>query len=200
MTLRPPARSAFGRGPSGTFRPAGDAHAGRGPNAGARTAAPAPGDAHAGRGPNAGAQTAAAGPGSPRAGRGRAGRALPAAGILLVGASLLAGCGAGQTVRVGGDELRVRLSEYRIQPQAVSVPAGRVRIVARNVGLLTHNLQLERGSLDSAERPVLASIHTLLPGASGSVIAGPLAPGTYMLVSSVDDQTTLGMAATLTVR
>ncbi len=134
------------------------------------------------------------------AGRLHAGRALPIAAALLAGAAVLAGCGTGRTVHLTGDELRVTLSEYRIEPQAVSVPAGRVRIVAHNAGILTHNVQLERGSLDSDERPVLAVIHTLLPGASASVTTGPLRPGAYLLVSGVDDQTTLGMATTLRVR
>src|ERR1700728_1840007 len=74
---------------------------------------------------------------------------------------LLAGCGAGHTVRLQGPRLAVTLSEYRITPQAVSVPPGRLQIRARNSGILTHNVELERGSLDSNERTVLAVIHTL---------------------------------------
>jgi hypothetical protein len=113
----------------------------------------------------------------------------------------LAGCGAGTTVRTTGHELAVTLTEYRITPQTVSVPAGRLRLVAHNRGLLTHNVELERGSLDSGERRVVLSvIHTLLPGASGKVVTGPLRPGKYLLVSAVGNQTTLGMAATLIVR
>lgn len=111
-----------------------------------------------------------------------------------------AGCGAGPTVRIGGHELDLTLSEYRIAPQSVSVPSGRLRIVARNRGILTHNVELERGSLDSSERTVLAHIHTLLPGASAAIVTGPLVPGRYLLVSTIDDQTTLGMSATLLVR
>ena len=113
---------------------------------------------------------------------------------------LLAGCGAGHTVRLQGPRLAVTLSEYRITPQAVSVPPGRLQIRARNSGILTHNVELERGSLDSNERTVLAVIHTLLPGASGAVWTKPLKPGNYLLVSAVGNQTTLGMSATLIVR
>jgi hypothetical protein len=118
---------------------------------------------------------------------------------------LLAGCWpisdrSGRTLRAANHELSLTLSEYRIAPQAASVPAGRLRIVARNRGILTHNVELERGSLDSSERTVLAIIHTLLPGASDAVVTGPLAPGRYLLVSAVGNQTTLGMAATLVVR
>jgi hypothetical protein len=113
---------------------------------------------------------------------------------------LLTGCGGGQTLHLTGHRLAVTLSEYRITPQTASVPAGTIQIVARNSGILTHNLELERGSLDSSERTVLARIHTLLPGASAAVQTSPLAPGSYLLVSSVGNQTTLGMAATLIVR
>ena len=113
---------------------------------------------------------------------------------------LLTGCGGGQALHLTGHRLAVTLSEYRIAPQTSSVPPGPVLIVARNGGILTHNVELERGSLDSSERTVLARIRTLLPGASGAVRTGPLAPGSYLLVSSVGNQTTLGMAATLIVR
>jgi hypothetical protein len=113
----------------------------------------------------------------------------------------LTGCGTSASVRTSSHELAVTLTEYRIAPQTVSVPAGRLRLVAHNRGILTHNVELERGSLDSGERRVvLAVIHTLLPGATGTVVTGPLAPGKYLLVSAVGNQTTLGMAATLTVR
>jgi uncharacterized cupredoxin-like copper-binding protein len=113
---------------------------------------------------------------------------------------LLAGCGAARTVRVTDHRLDLTLSEYRIAPQALSAPAGRLTIVARNRGILTHNMELERGSLDSSERTVLARIHTLLPGASETVVTEPLAPGSYLLVSTVGNHTTLGMSATLLVR
>lgn len=114
---------------------------------------------------------------------------------------VLAGCGTSTTVRTTSHELGITLTEYRITPQTASVPAGRLRLVAQNRGILTHNVELERGSLDSGEeRSVLAVIHTLLPGARGAIVTAPLKPGDYLLVSAVGDQTTLGMAATLIVR
>jgi hypothetical protein len=123
---------------------------------------------------------------------------------LLVPAAIatlaLAGCGDGRTARLSGHELDLALSEYRIEPQSTSVPSGPLLIVAHNRGILTHNVELERGSLDSTERTVLATIHTLLPGASEAKRTPPLAPGHYLLVSTIDNQTTLGMSATLIVR
>jgi hypothetical protein len=121
---------------------------------------------------------------------------LPAALASL----LLAGCGTSTALHTRSHELDVTLTEYRITPQSASVPPGRLRIVARNRGILTHNVEIERGTLDSGERSILETIHTLLPGASGAVVTGPLAPGKYLLVSAVGNQTTLGMAATLLVR
>jgi hypothetical protein len=112
----------------------------------------------------------------------------------------LAGCGAGAAARVSGHSVALTLEEYRIVPRTVSVPAGRLQIVAHNRGILTHNLEVERGSLDSSERTVLATIHTLLPGASESVLTQPLAPGRYLLVSTVGNQAVLGMSGTLIVR
>jgi hypothetical protein len=125
--------------------------------------------------------------------------ALLAGPVLLAGLALM-GCGAGQTTRVAGHSLSLTLEEYRILPQTVSVPAGRLAIVACNRGILTHNVALQRGSLDSDERTTLAGIPTLLPGRCGSVATQPLAPGRYLLASTVGNQAVLGMAATLIVR
>ena len=91
----------------------------------------------------------------------------PLAAALLT-ALLLAGCGSGQTVRVTDHHLALTLEEYRILPQTVSVPAGPLTIAACNRGILTHNVALERGSLDSDERTTLIDIPTLLPGRCGS--------------------------------
>jgi hypothetical protein len=103
-------------------------------------------------------------------------------------------------VRVAGHRLTLALSEYRIVPQTVSVPAGRLGIAACNRGILTHNVALQQGSLDSDERTTLTDIPTLLPGKCGSVVTQPLAPGRYLLASTVGNQAVLGMAATLIVR
>jgi hypothetical protein len=118
----------------------------------------------------------------------------------LLAALLLAGCGADQTAHVTGHRLALTLEEYRILPQTTSVPAGPLRITACNRGILTHNVALEQGTLDSDERTTLADIPTLLPGKCGSVLTSPLAAGRYLLTSTVGNQAVLGMAATLVVR
>ncbi len=120
--------------------------------------------------------------------------------VALTAPLLLAGCGAGRTVSVAGHRLSLALEEYRILPQTVSVPPGRLVIAACNRGILTHNVALQRGSLDSDERTTLTVIPTLLPGRCGAVTTQPLAPGRYLLTSTVGNQAVLGMAATLIVR
>jgi hypothetical protein len=120
--------------------------------------------------------------------------------VALLAPLLVAGCGAGRTVRVADHDLSLTLEEYRILPQTVSVPAGRLAIVACNRGILTHNVALQRGSLDSSERITLTDIPTLLPGKCGSKTTQPLAAGRYLLASTVGNQAVLGMAATLIVR
>lgn len=103
-------------------------------------------------------------------------------------------------MRLAGHSVSLTLSEYRIAPQNLSVPAGPLRIMARNGGILPHNVELQTGTLDSSERTTLAVIPTLLPGASNSVQTQSLAPGRYLLLSTVGNQAVLGMAGTLIVR
>lgn len=121
------------------------------------------------------------------------------------GASLLAGCvggcgAAAPTTALASHRLALTLQEYRILPSRVSVPAGALRIAACNRGILTHNVALQRGTFDSSERTTLTGIPTLLPGHCGAVTTQPLAAGSYLLASTVGNQTVLGMAATLIVR
>jgi len=119
---------------------------------------------------------------------------------VLLATATLTGCGASRTVRLASHNVSLSLSEYRIVPRNLSVPPGPLRIVARNRGILPHNVELQTGTLDSDERTTLAVIPTLLPGAANSVQTGPLAPGRYLLVSTVGNQAVLGMAGTLVVR
>jgi hypothetical protein len=119
----------------------------------------------------------------------------------LVVSLLVAGCGAAAPTRLAGRRLTLTLREYSIAPSAVSVPAGPLEIVAHNRGILVHNVAVERGSLDSSERTILAATPTpLLPGATATFRTAPLPPGRYLLASTIGNQTVLGMAATLIVR
>lgn len=113
---------------------------------------------------------------------------------------LLSGCGGAGTVRVDSGRLSLSLDEYRILPRTVSVPAGALRIVVANHGILTHNLTLERENRDSNGQVVtVATTSTIMPGATVT-IAPTLRPGRYAMVSTVANQADLGMSGTLVVR
>jgi uncharacterized cupredoxin-like copper-binding protein len=96
--------------------------------------------------------------------------------------------------------VRVTLDEYAIAPQAVSVPSGRVELIARNVGRLTHNLRVERppeSPEDQAEP--LAGTPTAQPGQTVRVTVA-LKPGTYRMRCSLANHDDLGMYGELLVR
>jgi hypothetical protein len=112
-----------------------------------------------------------------------------------------AGCGAGGTAQVQGHRVSLTLDEYRILPRTLSVPPGRIQIAVRNRGVLTHNVALEREGRDASGKPVILGITpTLLPGSAASILTPPLAPGRYVLTSTIGNQAVLGMSGVLIVR
>lgn len=115
-----------------------------------------------------------------------------AVGLALVAC---AGCGEPAPVAVGAAPLRLTLSEYRIAPQAVRVPAGRVEVVVRNGGTMVHRLQIR-----SADRTrTLAASPPLRPGASARLVV-ELPPGTYVDTCAQDRHDTLGEHGTIVAR
>ena len=129
-------------------------------------------------------------------------RIAPAAAALALAACglVLGACGT-STTRVATHELRLRLEEFRFVPQNVSVPPGRLKIVAFNAGALTHDVVIEVGRRDAfGNRPVVATIPTVLPGQSSVPIKVLLPPGQYLMLSNLSNQADLGMTGKLTVR
>jgi plastocyanin len=120
---------------------------------------------------------------------------------LAVSGALLAGCGGTAKTVVDHDRiLRLTLDEYRIVPERIAVSPGRIRIVARNVGRLTHNVVVERGGGTAEASPqVLARTPTAHAGqtVTTSVV---LRPGAYRLVCTIANHENLGQFATLYVR
>jgi len=114
--------------------------------------------------------------------------------LLLLTGGVLSACGAAPGTVISGHELRLREDEFRILPYRVSVPPGRLKIVVVNAGVLAHNLVIEHGG------SIVASVPTVLPGATSAPIKRTLLPGVYTLASSLSNQTNLGMTAQLTVR
>ena len=130
---------------------------------------------------------------------------LPARGALF-GALLAAaivlptGCSDDDPVREDQPVVRVTLDEYAITPQDVSAPSGEVELVARNIGRLTHNLQIEIPPEDPDEQTeTLGETPTAQPGTTVSASVD-LKPGTYLMRCSLANHDDLGMTGTLVVR
>jgi hypothetical protein len=126
---------------------------------------------------------------------------LAATGLLAALALGSAGCGEASTAHVQGRRVGLTLDEYRILPRTLSVPAGRILIVVHNQGVLTHDVALEREGRDASGKPVILRITPpLLPGTGDSILTPSLAPGRYVLTSTIGNQAVLGMSGVLIVR
>jgi uncharacterized cupredoxin-like copper-binding protein len=118
----------------------------------------------------------------------------------MLATCLLTGCGEPEPVRVREGVVRVTLDDYAIMPQDISVPAGRVELVARNAGRLTHNLRVEVPPGDPGEQSEpLGGTPTAQPGQTVRATLR-LEPGTYRLRCSLANHDDLGMHGELTVR
>jgi uncharacterized cupredoxin-like copper-binding protein len=122
-------------------------------------------------------------------------------GALLAAAIVLAtGCSDDAPIREDQPVVRVTLDEYAITPQDISVPSGRVELVARNIGRLTHNLQIEVPPKDpDAQTETLGETPTAQPGTTVDATVD-LKPGTYLMRCSLANHDDLGMYGELVVR
>jgi plastocyanin len=119
----------------------------------------------------------------------------------LAAALAAAGCGAGEPERVDGRTLRLRLDEYRILPRDVRVRPGRLRIVATNVGRLTHNVKIVRENREDREAPheEVGGTRSTQPGESAAMTFRALQPGHYRLACTIANHDDLGQYGTLLV-
>jgi hypothetical protein len=117
---------------------------------------------------------------------------LPARGVVALAlAWVLAGCS--HTIRVGGSrDLRVALTEYRMTPDTIRAYAGTLTITVRNLGTRTHNLAVTLGSFNAAQSP------DLVAGATATMTVD-LAPGKYLLRSTITGDQSLGLWGSLDV-
>jgi len=128
-------------------------------------------------------------------------RATTLAALALAASTVAAGCGSDPPYTpAAGHTVRLRLDEYRVLPQRVTVPAGRIEIVARNTGRLTHNVavvQFDR-PLGEDEEKQYARTPTAHPGdvVRASVT---LKPGKYRLVCTIANHDNLGQYGELKV-
>lgn len=134
---------------------------------------------------------------------------------LLGTAAVLAGCGGEPDPVLDKDAiLRLKLDDYRITPQNVTVRATtdpmRIKIVAENVGRLTHTVKVERLEPDEAEPDesvVVEPATTTVIGGTGNAAPGEtvrsddifLAPGEYRLTDTIGNHENLGQYGTLRV-
>ena len=127
-------------------------------------------------------------------------RRLPA--LLLVGAATLVGCGGGPSyVHDRDGVLRITLDEYRIRPENIEVPAGRIHLEVTDRGRLTHNLAIESVEHEEGVEPTLyGRTDTLHPGQSGSEQHPiTLKPGKYRLTCTIANHDDLGQYGELKV-
>lgn len=113
------------------------------------------------------------------------GRAFLAA-VVAAALPLASGCGEPDAVAVEGP-LRLTLSEYRVSPQVVQVPAGRVELVVRNGGTIVHRLEIRTADRTRA----LAASPPLRPGETARLTV-ELPPGEYLATCPLDRHHTLG--------
>jgi len=128
-------------------------------------------------------------------------RRAPLFALLALCAALLFGCGRDAPyVPASGHTVILRLDEYRILPQRVTVPPGRIRIVAHNDGRLTHNVgvvQFDR-PLGEDEEKQYGRTPTAHPGETVRTTVN-LKPGKYRLVCTIANHDNLGQYGELKV-
>lgn len=129
---------------------------------------------------------------------------MPARRATLLAAALLGalatGCGGADPVADRDGILRVDLTEYAIEPGHIVVGAGRVRIVARNRGVLTHNVAVVTAPEPGDDEEELGRTDTAFPGERVTEREPiVLRPGRYRLLCTIANHDNLGQYAELEV-
>jgi uncharacterized cupredoxin-like copper-binding protein len=114
--------------------------------------------------------------------------------LLAPAAAAFAGCTHDEVARAGGRTVAIVQRDYRLDPQNVSVPHGRVTFEVRNASKGPHNFAIRSAS--SARRGRLA---TLMPGESGKLRVR-LRRGTYTMYCAIGHHEQLGEYGTIEVR
>jgi plastocyanin len=130
-------------------------------------------------------------------------RRLTLVALACAAAMVLGGCGSDTPyVPASGGTVSVRLDEYRVLPQRITVRAGTVRIVGRNAGRLTHNVavvQFHRPLGDRQDERHYARTPTAHPGQRVETTVR-LRPGRYRLVCTIANHDNLGQYGELKVQ
>jgi hypothetical protein len=126
-----------------------------------------------------------------------------AAALLATPAIALGGCGGDDPFRTDRPILRLSVDEYRIVPQDIVARPGRIKLVVRNTGRLTHNLVIQVPPTEPDEKPVEvpgARVKSMQPGEVAEPIKVTLAPGEYRLVCTIANHDDLGQYGKLTIK
>jgi uncharacterized cupredoxin-like copper-binding protein len=124
----------------------------------------------------------------------------PTAAALAAIALVAGGCGGDDVFRTQRPILNITLDEYRIVPQDIEVRAGRMKLVVRNAGRLTHNLVIQVPGAPDDKPMQIARVATMQPGQTADPVKVTLAPGEYRLVCTIANHDDLGQFGTLKVR
>lgn len=128
----------------------------------------------------------------------RAVRLLP---VLLAAAVATGGCGDPEPIPVENRTIGLRLDEYRILPQAVSAPRGRLRLIIRNVGISPHNVAIETIPEIGADEGAREITRTpTVHAGERSQVSFSIRRGTYRLVCTIANHDDLGQTGTLVVK
>ncbi|MBV9819766.1 MAG: cupredoxin domain-containing protein [Solirubrobacterales bacterium] len=113
---------------------------------------------------------------------------------LLGLAATLACVGCGHVATASSDgTLQIGLNEYRITPQDVRAASGTLTITVRNYGRLTHDLVISQdGRADASTQPIA-------PGQATELVVA-LAPGQYLMASTILADQALGAYGSLQIR
>ena len=109
-----------------------------------------------------------------------------------------------------GQPVAVKLSEFKIEPSATSVPAGRVVFDVSNVGKVKHQFTVihttkSAATVLSKSKPnddipgAKGEISAIQPGATRKLVISHLRPGHYALVCALPGHYQAGMYADFTV-
>lgn len=133
--------------------------------------------------------------------------AAPAAANTSMGAAPMSGSsGMAATAPIvnGARVIKVQLGEMYVKPTATTVPAGKVTFEAKNAGILTHELMIERMPMrfEAPGKPVESAaqgmIQDMSSGQMGKMTVR-LKPGKYTLFCNVPGHYAAGQHTLLTV-
>jgi hypothetical protein len=115
------------------------------------------------------------------------------------GCSAPGGTSAPEVVLKDGATLRVKLTEYKVDPQRVDIKAGkdgvaRLTLVAVNDGRVPHDLAIGRGGF------IIGRTTTIKPGQTAIAKGFRLPVGTYRIFCTVSNHDTLGQYGFLVVK